>query len=249
MILRIIPTLAIALALAACVPAENRRPDPAQADSSAAAMSLGLSLMRQNDLPAALQQAKKALAANPESPDANNLAGLIYERMGDIALAESHFKRAVTAAPDDAYTHNNYGTFLCQLGRIYEAEEQFLEAVYDKNYATPEVAYSNAGVCVRRIPDLDRAAQYFRAALDIKPDMPSALINIARINFEKDRHEQARKDLSTFMQVAPASPKALLLGAQIERALGQEGSARAFEVRLAEQFPDSEEYQFLLQQQ
>ncbi|MGI9305441.1 MAG: type IV pilus biogenesis/stability protein PilW [Gammaproteobacteria bacterium] len=234
------------LLAAACTPGQNTRPDSIGVEERT---KQALYLYRQNRLDQALKDIKVALKQVPNNGDANNIAGLIYERMGDVGLAEQHFKKAVELQPNDAYTRNNYGTFLCEQGRIFEAEEEFLTAVYDESYPTPEVAYTNAGVCVRRIPDLDRAAQYFHAALEANPNTAKALLNLARIYYEKERFNQAQGNMENYLAVNEPNAKALLLAYRIENALGNKSAADEYSLRLQQRYPDSQELRQLMRTQ
>jgi type IV pilus assembly protein PilF len=189
----------------------------------------------------ALDKITQALEQDPQLASAHNVAGLLYDRLGETALAARHFKRALALDPDDPSARNNYGMFLCNQGRLAQAERNFLAAAGNFDNESPDVAYTNAGLCARRIPDLDRAAQYFTAALNVNPVMPAALFQIARISFDKSRYPEARRDLMHYLQVAAHTPETLWLGVQIERALGNHVQERRYAQQLQSMFPRSEE--------
>jgi type IV pilus assembly protein PilF len=206
---------------------------------------VGLRHWRNHQPRLALGKINEALAEDPQLASAHNLAGLIYDRLEQLDLAEWHFKRALSLNPNDPSAHNNYGMLLCNQSRLAQAEKNFLTAADNPNNVSPEVAYTNAGLCVRRLPDIDRAAQYFIAALNADPKFPTALFQIARISFQKGRYPQARRNLQQYLQVGRHTSETLWLAVRIERALGHSERARNYAQQLQNAFPQSKETQAL----
>jgi type IV pilus assembly protein PilF len=187
----------------------------------------------------ALTEIDQALILAPNDVHALNVAGLIYEKMGDTQSALIHLSNAVFQAPDDPYSRNNYGTLLCRLGQPREAIAQFEKVATMKGYATPEIAYTNAGLCARTIPDLDLAGRHFNTALQVNPKTPTALYQIAKLSYDEGSYAAAREDLQHYLQVGPHTPKTLLLRVQIEAALGNRATQEAYRNQLAKLFPAS----------
>ncbi|HEX2243713.1 MAG TPA: type IV pilus biogenesis/stability protein PilW [Gammaproteobacteria bacterium] len=240
---RILWAIALVMLLNACAQVNTKpsmRPQPELTPAQINVL-LGLRHWRNHHPQLALDRINIALEENPQLASAHNVAGMIYERLGQAALAEQHFKRALALDPNDPSGHNNYGKFLCNQGRLAQAEKQFLSAADHPHNSSPDVAYTNAGLCALRIPDLDRAAQYFTAALNKNPIMPTALFQIARISYEKGRYPQARRNLQQYLQVARHTPETLWLAVQIERALGNAALAQRYAQRLQNTFPHSKE--------
>lgn len=231
--------------LNACAQVNTKTPAGPELTPAQISVLIGLRHWRNHQPRLALDKINDALEQDPKLASAHNLAGLVYDRLGQADLARWHFKRALMLDPHDPSAHNNYGMFLCNQGRIAQAEKNFLTAADNPNNVSPEVAYTNAGLCVRRIPDLDRAAQYFMAALNADPRMPTALFQIARISFEKGRYPQAWRNLQQYLQVGEHTPETLWLAVRIERALGRTEQAREYAQQLQSEFPQSEETQAL----
>jgi type IV pilus assembly protein PilF len=247
MTVRFLCATAVAAWLAACAPVETKRPTQAPLTPAQINVHLGLQHWRNYQPRLALDRITQALAQDPNLASAHNVAGLIYERLGSPGLAAKHLKRALALAPQDPSALNNYGKLLCTQGRLARAEQYFLRAADNPRNPSPEVAYTNAGLCARRIPDLDRAAQYFTAALNLNPMMPTASFQLARISFEKARYPEARRDLQQYLQIARHTAESLWLAVQIERALGNSARERQYARRLEVMFPHSEEAQALFQ--
>ncbi len=247
MLARILPTAVIAMLLSACAPVNTKTPLRPELTPAQINVQLSLRHWRNHQPRLALDKINVALEQSPRLGAAHNLAGMIYDRLGQAERANWHFQRAVALDPNDPSAHNNYGLFLCEQGRLAQAERHLLAAADNPSNPAPEVAYTNAGLCARRIPDPDRAAQYFTAALNANPMMPAALFQTARISFEKGRYPEARRDLQHYLQVSPHTAETLWLAVQIARAMGNREQEVQYARELEASFPQSEEAQALFE--
>lgn len=209
---------------------------------------LGMQYMQKGDYEIALEKFERALDADPRHVDALNGLGLLRARLGQNDKAEANFRRAIAIAPDNSAALNNYGQFLCLQGRHEDGQKQFLKAVENPLYKLPAVAYSNAGTCARAAGDLHKAETHFRAALEIDKRLPPALLQMAELSFELDRHLQARGYLQRFEDaVRRHTARTLWLGIRIERALGNRDAEASYALQLEKNFPDAKETQLLLE--
>jgi len=239
-LLRIILPIALVLSFG-CASKQEKTPtedQPTAAEINAQAAS---DLLRQGNPELALQKVLAALEQDPELPRAYDVAGRIYEQSGQSELAGKYFNRAVSLAPEDPSIVNNYGQHLCRLGDFKQAEQQFLHVATTHQGRIKAAAYANAGLCAVRIPDFDRAAQYFRAALEISPNLAIAYYQLARVYFEKKRYPQARRNFESYQRYGQHTPDTLWLGLRIERALGNSSQADTYSQILQSRFPNSEQ--------
>jgi type IV pilus assembly protein PilF len=197
--------------------------------------------MNAGRLDAALASVKKALQVNPESADAYTVAGLIYNKNNQTEQAERYFKRALSYEPDHSAAQTNYASFLCKHDKPLEAEKIYLAAANNKKNAQPDVAYTNAGLCVLGIPDKVKATNYFSKALKINPKSPVPWYQLAKIQYGNYSYENAYKLLQEYEKIAQPTPKTLLLGAQILDADGKPQQANQYKLLLVQQFPTSKE--------
>lgn len=202
---------------------------------------LGMNYARSGELDVALDKFQRAIAQDAGYAPAHAGLAFIYSQRRDPEKAETHYKRALQLQPDDPNTRNNFGVFLCGQERYKDAEKMFLQAAGSTAYREPERAYSNAGVCARRIPDLAKAEQYFREALKLRADFPEALQQMASLSLERKDYVRARSYLQRYEKVGPATAATLWIGAKVELALGNESAAAEYTRRLQSEFPDSEE--------
>ncbi len=206
---------------------------------------LGIGYLREGRLDLAYDRLTRALAADPGYSTAHNAMGTLHERLGDMEKAEKHFSTAVSLNPSDSSAQSNYGSFLCRTGRYQEGEQRFLQALKNSLYDRPEVAYSNAGLCMKTAGDMDKAETYFRAALQRNPKLPAALQGMAEISFQHKRYLPARAYLQRYQELAALDAPTLWLGVRVERELGDRDAAERYAARLRQEFPDSHETRLL----
>jgi len=197
--------------------------------------------MNAGQLDAALNSVRKALELNPKSADAYTVAGLIYNKNNQNEQAERYFKRALSHDPNHSSAQTNYASFLCKHDKPLEAEKIYLAAAKNKNNAHPDVAYTNAGLCVLGIPDKAKATNYFSTALKINPKSPVPWYQLAKIQYGNYSYGNAYKLLQEYEKIAQPTPKTLLLGAQINEAKGNPELANQYKVLLVQKFPNSKE--------
>ena len=240
------PSLLILLALVAtpCLAYETPEGDTA-ADAARINARLGIEYMKQGQVAIAREKIDKALQQNPRDPGVQMSAGLLYEQLREPKVAERHYRQALKLEPDNPEAQNALGAFLCRNGQAKQGEEVFLEAARNPLYRTPEVAYTNAGVCARRNGRLDKSEEYLRLAVSQRAQYSEALLQMAGVSFERGNFLQARAFLQRYLGMAPASAEVLLLGYQVEKALGDAAAADDFAGRLRHQFPNSPEARIL----
>ena len=238
--------LCMVIVLSACTtqPSQSNRSKPSPDINALVTNSLVQT--QRGALVQAQQTINQALILDPENVDANNIVGLIYGKSQKAELAVKHFEKALSIAGNDASTLNNYGNFLCEYGRTEQAEEKFFRAGSHPSNPNPEIAYTNAGLCALRVPDIDQAENYFKTALDFKEKNSVALFQLAKINFTKGRGIPALERLQSYSQIAPHTPETLKLGMEIGRLMRDKEVVVSYFNLLQNEFPTSEEYQWAI---
>jgi type IV pilus assembly protein PilF len=241
---RLLIAMFMLLALSGCVTTGSSPLRNTSNDAEEAARihtELGQQYMQRGDLRTALQKLQMALQFDPDYVPAHTVLGVLYERIGDTANAEMHKRRAVELKPKDGAVNNNLAVFLCQQNKIAEAIGYFRKAVADPFYATPDLAWSNAGTCVLKNNDYKQAQEDYRKALKINPRNAEALYQMASILYRQNDAFRARAFIQRFEALGQPSAAALKLGHDIETRLGNAEGAQDYVRRLRTQFPDSEQ--------
>lgn len=204
-------------------------------------LRLGTAYMEQGNYEIALEKLDRALAADPDYYATLNVMGILHQRMGRMEDAEKYFKRALKIYPSESTTLNNYGQLLCSIGRLDESQTIFIQAAENPLYNSPEIAYTNAGLCALKNDKQDQAEEFFRKALEKNSNMPTALIKMSEISLNKGNHLSARGYLQRYTANNAHNSKSLWLGIQIERALGDKDAEASYALQLRNNFPDSQE--------
>jgi len=230
--------MALLLAIAAPAQSQESSKDPL-IEAARINARLAMEYLKRDQLAVARDKVERALALNPHDATVQLAAGLVYERLLETKRAEKHFKLALQADATSPEAQNALGAFLCRDREFAKGEAMFLKAAGNPLYRTPEVAYTNAGVCARSAAAPERAERYLRQALTVSSVYPETFLQLAGVLHDRGNHLQARAFIDRFLAVAPATPDVLLLGHQIEMALNDRAAAAAFGERLRKEFPDS----------
>ncbi|HVS75916.1 MAG TPA: type IV pilus biogenesis/stability protein PilW [Steroidobacteraceae bacterium] len=200
---------------------------------------LGIAYMRRGDLAVAQSKLDRALKENADDPNVHSARALLFARMREPKLADREFREALRLAPKNPDYQNNYAVYLCSVGRVEEGVQSFVKAAQNPLYLTPELAYDNAGVCLRGARKNVEAAQMFRDALSIRPNFAQALWQLADLDFSEGRLPQARQEIDAFLASNQETPDLLLLAVKVARAQGDPLDAQLYARRLQLDFPDS----------
>ena len=239
-----IAAIAVAVLLAVPAAAQDVSPDPI-VEAARINARLAMEYLKRDQLAVARDKAERALALNPHDQTVQLSAGLVYERLLDTKRAEKHFQLALRADAKSPEAQNAFGAFLCRNKEFAKGEAMFLKAAGNPLYRTPEVAYTNAGVCARSAAAPERAEKYLRQALAVHAVYPETFLQLAGVLHDRGNHLQARAFVERYLAVAPATADVLLLGHQIESALNDREATRQFSERLHKEFPESVEVRVL----
>jgi type IV pilus assembly protein PilF len=237
--------LCLTAGLAGCNQA-NVRSDEEKSSSAEANMELGVLYMREGKKSVALELLQKAIAQDPNLAEAHNAIAVLYENLGEADKADDHFRKAISLDAKNSQAHNNYGSFLCRTQRWDDAQEHFIKAATNPLYETPEVAYTNAGICANTEKDYVKAEEYWRKALELNPRFPMALLHMARLSVNKKNWMQSRAYLQRLHEQVRPNADSLWLGVQTERALGDKNAEASYSMLLKNNFPDSPQAKQLL---
>jgi type IV pilus assembly protein PilF len=235
---------AIKLLAAACAH-ENRFKKASPEVQAKTNMQLSIEYMKLNQMAESRDAIERALTQAPGSAEVQMTAGIVYERINDVPKAERAYSTMYRLKKDDPNIGNAYAGFLCRSGKTAEGEKLFEAVAKSALYQTPEVALTNAGVCVSTTGDLVDAERYFNRALAIHPNFPEAMLQLGSIEFQRGDAAAARDTVQRFLAVNPPTPEVLWLGFRASRKIGDNSGAAAYARRVQAEFPSSEQAQML----
>ncbi len=193
----------------------------------------------------ALEELRTAAAADPTYPSTYSMFGLVYMQLRETKLAQQNFEHGLELSPNDPDINHNYGWFLCQTGHETESIRYFQRAIANPLYPTPWRSYTAAGVCSMRKDKLKDAEQYFRRALKLLPNEPTALLQMGEIRYREGNMNEALKYVSRFNAMVEPTAESLWLALRVERKLGERLAEAKLASQLRYRFPGSRESQAL----
>jgi type IV pilus assembly protein PilF len=226
------------LAIGACASSKHATNER---DAATYNVQLGVAYLNQGDLVRAKDKLDRALSEDPSNADVHSARAMLDERMNDLPKADEEFRTALRLAPHDPKVVNNYAVYLCQNGRTDEGVKRFMEAAHNALYATPEAAYTNAGVCLRAAKRDDEARVDFLHALQLRPNFAEAAYQLAALQLDHNELAPARANIDGFMGSFDATPDLLLIGVRIARAQGDRLAAQKYARKLQLDFPGTDQ--------
>jgi type IV pilus assembly protein PilF len=193
----------------------------------------------------ALEELRRATAADANYPAAHNMLGLVYMDLRENQLAEESFERALRLSPNDPDINHNYGWFLCNTSREKDSIKLFVQAIRNPLYSTPWRSYSAAGVCSLRGGNPKDAEEFFQRALKLEPDDAPSLLKLSEIRYRQGNMDEARRLVSRYNKVVTPTAESLWLALRIERKLGERVAEQSFANQLRRRYPGSAEYRAL----
>jgi type IV pilus assembly protein PilF len=212
--------------------------DP-QVQAAAYNVQLGTAYLQQGQYAVAREKLERALEQNPKDPNVHTSLALLYDRTGEPKLADKHFREALRLAPDKPDVSNNYAVYLCKNGRVDEGVERFTAVAANRYYRTPEVALTNAGVCLRQGKRLEEAQPKFVAAIKARPNYADATVQLASLLVERNQIPEARKVVDTYLGAFKPNPDVLFAAVSVARAAKDKMSEEKFSRTLRLEFPES----------
>ena len=208
-------------------------------------MQLGTVYLQQGNLALAKEKLERAEKYNPRDPELHSALALLYERLDIPEEVDKHYRTAIRLAPRDPEISNNYAVYLCKNGRTDEGVKRFLEAARNPLYRTPENAYTNAGVCLRRAKRLRRGRQQLSARAADSPESRGGRVPVGELAIERGELAKAREQVDKYLAPFDATADLLLLGVRVTRALGDRVAEEKYTRRLRVEFPGSEQLRSL----
>jgi type IV pilus assembly protein PilF len=224
----------------------NYKSDESESDKAASLnKQLGTVYLRQGQLALAKEKLERAEKYNPRDAETHLVLALLYEKLDNPAQVDEEYKTAIRLAPKNPQIINNYAVYLCKTNRASEGVKRFLEAARNPLYRTPELAYSNAGVCLRGAKRYDEANNAFAHALQLRPNFAEAMFQATDLDMERGQIPQARERLDKYLASYDATADLLLLGVRMARAQDDRMGEEKYTRRLRIEFAGSEQLRSL----
>ncbi|MCF1427688.1 MAG: type IV pilus biogenesis/stability protein PilW [Shewanella sp.] len=221
------------------IPVQERKFDKVAAARER--IQLGLTYMRGGDSSQAKYNLDKALSHAPELEEVHVAMAYYYQTVGDVRRAEEAYREAITMRNPSGDALNNFGVFLCQQEKYAESEQMFLKAIDTPEYTRTGSSYENLGICNLKAGQIEKAKQYFEAALKYEPRRATTLLELVMLAIEQQDFVTARQQLARYHRVVPETAESLALGIKIEQGLNDQEAVKNYGINLLAKFPASEQ--------
>ncbi len=195
----------------------------------------------------AVEEAKRALEAVSNYPQALNVLAVSYVALKDDVRGRMHFEQALKAAPNDSDINQNFGSFLCERGEHKAGLARYEVVLTNTLYPTPDLTLLAAANCSLKAGDRELAKKYFERARNTASNNVSVKFQISNFLLEEGDLPQAKQLFIEVLRAIPKTPPELLwLGVRIERKIGNKDAEMRYANELRRNFPDSLEATKLL---
>jgi len=204
-------------------------------------LSAGLQYLNKGSYENAKRHLDRALELGANSANVHFGIAYYYEKVKEPKKAKASYKRALKIEPKNPDFLNGYGSFLCSEGDYKDAEKYFSKAIATPIYPDVTSALMNAGVCAKRAGKKSQSTAYFRKALNRNDKLPTALIEMADVEFKQKRYRRAQSYIKRYEQVSRPTSKSLWLALRVAHFQKNKDDLASYAMKLEQLFPDSDE--------
>lgn len=189
----------------------------------------------QGNLIEASASIEKAIALDPNQSDYHFLALEIHLQCGNNANAIESLERLIDLCPVNGEIHLQLAKLLTHPDDFHRAKLLFeisiellpkkIEPLLSLASFLYRGAQSSPDGTVTKIPDLKGSKKYLDKALELDPDCPKARYQMAKIAFDLNEYESAKRHLNYCLNKSSANADAYFLLAEIDLLGIEEGDA------------------------
>jgi tetratricopeptide (TPR) repeat protein len=160
----------------------------------------GMANERTGNYPEAVTAYRRGLEAEPENVELLNAMGFALFQQGKSDEAVVALEKALEVDPKHRKAHNNMALASIDLGELEMAEVHYRESLAIE----PEAAiYSDLGFVLERQGMIEDAAEAYRKALELDPELHSAHYNLGGSLARSGDYEEAEVHLRAALETSP----------------------------------------------
>ncbi|EOB4973112.1 type IV pilus biogenesis/stability protein PilW [Vibrio fluvialis] len=195
-------------------------------------IALGLGYLENGSMIKARENLEKAMQHAPHYYRSQLSMAHYFETVGETDSARDTYREALRDHPKNGNVLNNYGTFLCKHGEYQQADKYFNRAVEQPYYYLISASYENAAFCSLKSGDPEKAAYYFKRAVDHDPTRVRSLLQLAKLEIERGDYTEARIKLMAFHQRYGYQKASLQLLIELEEKAGNKALEKKYQQAL-----------------
>lgn len=205
----------------------------ADADNKHALNLLGALFVNTNRPGEAVDHLKRALAVDPQEPQAHANIGLAYKDMGMAIAAARHLTESIRLSQQNPMIFNNLGNVLRELDQPRKAIQAYDKALrLDPDFSE---CWSNLAAAFKDAGEFETGLKAIDKALALEPELAQAYSNRGDIRLQQGRYEEALDDYQKAIEISPNFTATIVNMAKVLRDMDRPEDAlnvleRAFEI-------------------
>ena len=165
--------------------------------------NLGIAYLNSGEPRRALPDLARAVEMAPTQATYHRALGLAYYFNRNLPDAVRAFRRAVELDPKFADAFVDLGRAYLEQGDLPRAEQAVKAALANTLYLTPHLAHFTLGTIYQRQGRLEEAADQFRRAVDVDPELANAHNSLGMIYLAQNKLDQAIASFQTASRLRP----------------------------------------------
>ena len=198
---------------------------------------LGLAYYKLGKYTFALEYLDRSLKIDDKNAVTYQVIASINERSNKLEQAQLYYDKALKLAPDNFDIVTSYAVFLFHQDRNDEALREFNRVADAPFYKKKWVAYTYLGYYDLKNKQTRQAEKRFYYALKANEYYAPALLEMARIRFDKGEMMSARAYIERYFGQAGKTQEGLQLAIKIENALQSYDMVEQYQLELKREFP------------
>jgi len=179
-----------------------------QDDAAVIHLSLASAYIKKNDIPAAVEELKKASGLDPDAIEPHAILAILYSAQGKNDLAtreyESALKNASKAQPENVEIYKGLGSIYLQQRKFPEAEKTF-RFILDLSPKDAEAHFYLANI-YDELKQEEKVEAQLKKAIELKPDYHEALNYLGYFYADRNKNlDQAEKLIRKALELDPNS--------------------------------------------
>lgn len=197
----IVTLLVVLPALGGCLSAAGRN------DAQVHYM-LGVSYLKEPNLPLALKEFQLAAKLNSSDGDIQIALGQTYHTMKAYVDAERHYKRAIDLNDQNPIYQNNLAALYLDMQRWDDAIRFFRQSANNLLFTNPEIALAGIGYAYLQKGEYLTAVSNFKDAIKSNPSYALARQRLAETYEKLGKNDLSVAEYQEVVKLTPADPQA-----------------------------------------
>ena len=197
---------------------------------------MAISYIESNNFKKALLEAFRAQEVK-ETPEVYNIIGLAYMGLGEFEKAKKAFLKALQLDKNFSEAWTNLSAYYIAKGKWKEAVEACQNALKNKFYTRPEVAFTNMAKAYLMLGKEKEAVKYFVKALRYNTYYVPAYESLIGYYISKDDIAKARAYLEDAKALDLKSPGIMFYDALFKMRDGDIKQARTIMTKIVQNYP------------